>query len=371
MEYQKLGNISEMRYGRLFDKNRLCEHGKYPVFSGYRVVGYCDECNIDKQELIVIARGVGGTGDVKLSPGACFLTNLSIAVILDEKVALKEYLYYYFQINSLRYLDSGSAQSQITIADLKNVIVPLPQLEQQHRIIDVLQRFDQKIEVNYRINDNLRQQAHTIYHNWFIEYEPFGGFVPSDWNIGRLKDILQIQKRTTKAGTNPELPYLPIDMIPMRTFSVTDFRANKEAQSSLIKFCKDDIVIGAMRVYFHRVVLAPCDGITRTTCFTLKPIHPAYLSYALLTCDLDSTIEYAQKTSKGSTMPYAVWGGGMGEIELVIPSATVLKEFNKIVLPMLRQIQQNCSEIRALQSMRDILLPKLMSGEINVSDVQL
>ena len=113
-------------------------------------------CNIDKQELIVVARGVGGTGDVKLSPGACFLTNLSIAVIVDESVALKEYLYYYFQINNLRYLDSGSAQSQITITDLKNVVVPIPSLDQQRKVVEILSRYDEKIEVNNKINRKLQ-----------------------------------------------------------------------------------------------------------------------------------------------------------------------------------------------------------------------
>ena len=155
MEHRKLGSFSEMKYGRMPDKKKLLDKGEYPVFSGYRIVGYYDECNIDKQELIVVARGVGGTGDVKLSPGACFLTNLSIAVIVDESVALKEYLYYYFQINNLRYLDSGSAQSQITITDLKNVVVPIPSLDQQRKVVEILSRYDEKIEVNTKINDNL------------------------------------------------------------------------------------------------------------------------------------------------------------------------------------------------------------------------
>ena len=78
MEHRKLGSFSEMKYGRMPDKKKLLDKGEYPVFSGYRIVGYYDECNIDKQELIVVARGVGGTGDVKLSPGA-FVISLASA----------------------------------------------------------------------------------------------------------------------------------------------------------------------------------------------------------------------------------------------------------------------------------------------------
>ena len=218
------------------------------------------------------------------------------------------------------------------------------------------------------VNDNLQQQAQTLYRSWFIDYTPFGGTVPADWCRGKLKDILQLQKRAIKAGAAPELPYLPIDTIPMKTFAVSDFRPNEEAQSSLIQFSKDDILIGAMRVYFHRVIIAPCDGITRTTCFVLKPTNHAYLSFGLLTCDLDSSIDHAQNTSKGSTMPYAVWDGGMGEIEIAIPPLEVAKEFNELVLPMLRQIQNSYFEVKALRELRDSLLPRLMSGNLDVSE---
>ena len=140
------------------DKRRITDTGKYPVFSGYRIVGYYDECNLDGEELVVVARGVGGTGDVKLSPGACFLTNLSIAVVIDETVALKKFLYYYFHNHNLRYLDSGSAQSQITVSDLKNVEVPVPPLETQEKIVSTLEMLDYKIELNQKINRNLLQQ---------------------------------------------------------------------------------------------------------------------------------------------------------------------------------------------------------------------
>jgi len=175
-----------------------------------------------------------------------------------------------------------------------------------------------------------------------------------------------LKRDSIKAGENAELPYLPIDVIPMRTFAVSEFKANEEAQSSLIRFSQNDIIIGAMRVYFHRVVLAPSDGITRTTCFTLSPYMKEYLSFALLCCDEESSIEYAQTTSKGSTMPYAVWEGGLGDMEILIPSADIAQKFNDIVYPMLEKIQNSYFENKNLRDMRDSILPRLMSGELEV-----
>ena len=199
-----------------------------------------------------------------------------------------------------------------------------------------------------------------------MDFEPFGGCMPKDWTAGKLKDILELKRTPIKAGENTQLPYLPIDVIPMHTLAVTEFKSNDEAQSSLITFDKDDILIGAMRVYFHRVVIAPCSGITRTTCFTLRPYKQEYLSYGLLCCNQDSSIEYAQTTSKGSTMPYAVWEGGLGDMDIVIPPVEVVRSFNEIVLPMIRQIQNSYFENTSLTRLRDNLLPRLMSGNLDV-----
>lgn len=157
----------------------------------------------------------------------------------------------------------------------------------------------------------------------------------------------------------------------MNTFALSDVKPNEEAQSSLITFDKDDIVIGAMRVYFHRVIIAPFAGITRTTCFILSPSDKDYLCFGLLCCDQDSSIEYAQTTSKGSTMPYAIWDGGLGDMEIIIPDKNTAKKFNEIALPMIKTIQSSYEEIKHLRELRDNLLPRLMSGELDISELDI
>ena len=107
-----------MKYGKLPPKQN---NGSYPIWSGYRNVGFATTYNCRKGTIIVVARGVGGTGDVKISSEDCFLTNLSIAVELDNKICEPLYFYYKYKLSNLRYLDTGSAQSQITIDDLKRL----------------------------------------------------------------------------------------------------------------------------------------------------------------------------------------------------------------------------------------------------------
>ena len=271
----------------------------------------------------------------------------------------------------LKAKETGTTVTGIKQSEFRKIVLRIPDLETQKKIAKVLSALDDKIELNNQINKNLEEQAQALYKSWFVDFEPFGGVVPKNWYRGKIKDILKLNRHAIKPGENAELPYLPIDVIPMNTLAVTEFRPNEEAKSSLVKFAKNDIIIGAMRVYFHRVVIAPCDGITRTTCFTLTPYDENYLSFALLCCNQNEVIEYAQATSKGSTMPYAVWENGLGDKIIIIPPCEVASKFNDLVLPVINQIQSSYFENHSLKLLRDTLLPKLMSGEIDVDNVEI
>ena len=298
-----------------------------------------------------------------------------VLVFSAKKGFDSEFLYYVLSNDSFfDYSMATSKGTKMPRGDKKSIMnyeVPYFDINIQIKIASILKSIDEKIEMNNAINNNLEQQARSLFKSWFVDFDPFGNTMSADWKNGKLKDILKLKRQSIKAGENTTLPYLPIDVIPMRTFALIDFKPNAEAQSSLITFDKNDIIIGAMRVYFHRVVLAPCDGITRTTCFTLAPYNNEYLSFALLCCDQESSIDYAQSTSKGSTMPYAIWEGGLGDMEIIIPTPEIAKKFNEIVLPMLRQIQNSYFENKRLREIRDALLPRLMSGELDVSNIEI
>lgn len=119
-----LSFLADFKYGKMAASEILCEKG-FPVYSGYRIVGYCNKYMFKEPQLVVLARGVSGTGEVRISPPCCHLTNLSIAVLLYDRTYIN-YLLYYLENDNLISLDSGSAQSQITINDLSMHKVMLP-----------------------------------------------------------------------------------------------------------------------------------------------------------------------------------------------------------------------------------------------------
>lgn len=154
-EKVKLGDISVFKYGSMPKKDDIVESG-FPVYSGYRITGFSKKFNISKKSLIVVARGVGGTGDVKFSPEKCWLTNLSILVNLNNNENIN-YLYYYLKAGNLRSLDSGAAQSQITIISLEPFPIVLPKIELIKRFNEIVEPIFGTIDILQNQNQRLRE----------------------------------------------------------------------------------------------------------------------------------------------------------------------------------------------------------------------
>lgn len=129
-ESKKIEDVSQLSYGKMLDSNLFIDYG-YPVFSGYGLRGYYSEFMFEKPQILVLCRGVSGTGRVVMSPPFSYITNLSIVVKVDKEKLKKEFSYYYLKNDNLRLLDSGSAQSQITTGDLgaRNVLVPFMNIQ--------------------------------------------------------------------------------------------------------------------------------------------------------------------------------------------------------------------------------------------------
>ena len=291
------------------------------------------------------------------------------SVVPNNEIVDTHFLYYLLLFNKAKIegMGSGTTFKEVSGNVMKSVTVSIPNLTEQKRIADFLSSLDDKIELNRQINDNLEQQAQALFKSWFVDFEPFGGVKPESWRYGKLKELLQLRKESVKADNVNKLPYLPIDMIPMKSLSISNFAPTEEAQSSLQKFYTNDILIGAMRVYFHRVVISPCSGITRNTCFVLTPYKDYCLEYSLCVCNQNETINYAQATSKGSTMPYAVWDGGLADMSTLIPDDVTLNSFSRIIAPIISIIRDSAFERMKLENLRDTLLPRLMSGGLKIN----
>ena len=140
----KFKDIATFSYGKMPDKIMINSNYPYPIFSGYQVSGFYQNYNAEEGELVLIARGVGGTGEVRKTPARCWLTNLSIKIDVFNPLVLKDYLFYKFQAKDLRWLNSGSAQPQITINDLSEVNLSIPEIDKQRHIVNIIQSLQEE-----------------------------------------------------------------------------------------------------------------------------------------------------------------------------------------------------------------------------------
>lgn len=219
----KLKDISSFEYGKMPDKQKMVSKG-YPVYSGYRIVGYYPEYMYEREKLLIIARGVGGTGDVKVSPPFSHVTNLSIVFNEKEDIVDYKYLYYYLSNMNMKRLDTGSCQSQITINQLEEYKVKLPDKKIQTEISRFLSTIENKIELNNRINAELEATAKTLYNFWFVQfdfpnskgkpYKSSGGKmeynkelkreIPRGWSVKKMADWVVADKNGDWGKEEPE-----------------------------------------------------------------------------------------------------------------------------------------------------------------------
>ena len=362
----RLGEISEMKYGKLPPESK--SEGLYPVYSGYRYVGYTDSFNCCKGTIIVVARGVGGTGDVKLIEQDCYLTNLSISVVLNPSICDPAYFYYKFLNNNLRYLDSGSAQSQITIDDLKRVDVILPSLLEQQRIVRVLKSFDNKISLNNRINHNLEEQAYALYKSWFIDFEPFkdGKFVESEFGpIPEGWDILRFDEFSTLSNERVENEFIPEFSVTNTGIFPREAKFNKTLSSSSLKnkaIRKGDLVFGMSRDILNWGVMKEKEGGV-SSAYTVYHLNPSLMNEIYLENFIQHHLQYFKDLIK----PAAREGQGIDKKLLATkvvyqPTKEVWNSFLNVYSKIGSERKHLLLETNKLTLLRDELLPVLMEG---------
>jgi type I restriction enzyme S subunit len=395
----QLVDLASFKYGKFLPKSELQDSG-FPVFSGYGVVGFLPSYQFSDPQLLIVCRGEGGTGDVKMSPSTCSITNLSIVISPNEDKVSKEFLYWALKASDTHQLRTGSAQAQIVIGSLNNFKVSVPDDKGvQVEIASILDSLDDRIALLRKTNATLEAIAQAMFKSWFVDFDPVHskqqaiapkdmdevtsahfpdgfeesilGLIPSGWHIGTLGDILSLRNERVKPSSDTALlPYVPIECISSKVPFLENFKSGDEANSSLTLFKKGDILFGAMRPYFHKVCITPFDGVTRTTVFTLKARNEKCSAYALVLAFQESTIQYATQHSEGSTIPYAKWNGSLEKMPIVIPNNALQEIYSDIVSSLILKANQGIQQIQTLTSIRDTLLPRLISGQLRLQEAE-
>ena len=312
------------------------------------------------------------------------------------------------EIESLGY---GSAQPNVSPSLIHSVEIPLPPLPEQRAIAHILGTLDDKIEVNRRMSETLETMARALFKAWFVDFEPVrakcrgdpsgrprwrrrlpgkGGFhtrpyddlfpdrlvdselgqIPEGWKVGRLGDVAENLRRGVQPDCiAPNMPYIALKHMPRRSIALFDWGTAEGIESNKFEFKKGEILFGKLCPYFHKVGVAPVDGVCSTDIVVIVPRQHVWTAFVLGHVSSLEFVDYTNARSSGTTMPRTSWAD-MARYEIVLPPESVAETFNTLVQPLIEQIISGIHESRTLAALRDALLPKLIRGEIRVKDAE-
>ena len=326
------------------------------------------------------------------------VSNKQMLFTPDASRADRLFLYYTFRSpeNRSAILNQGIGSSVpgFNLGQLRSFEIDLPPLANQKAIAAVLGALDDKIELNRRMNATLEAMARALFQSWFVDFDPVRakldgrkpdgldkataalfpaafqdsplGPIPQGWRTGCLADIGTNSRRGVQPGEiAPNTPYIALEHMPRRCIALGDWDDSADVASGKSAFTKGEILFGKLRPYFHKVGVAPIDGVCSTDILVLAPKDPEWFGLLLGHASSDELIQFTDLASTGTKMPRTNWGD-IGSFKVALPPKSVAGTFTRIIEPMLERINGNLYQSRTLATLRDTLLPKLLSGELSV-----
>ena len=345
--------------------------GNIPIYGSNGIIGYTEKAKYNNK--IILGRVGAYCGSTAYCSSDFNATDNTLITFCDESKITYPYAYYLLKQYHLNDYAGGAAQPLITQSILKHLKCDIPTIEAQEKIVDILSKYDELIELNNKRIKLLEQAAEELHKEWFVRFRfpnyqttEFENGIPKGWESTKLINVafesgIQEQKENREKYSF----YVPIDCLSSKSMAVGNVESVENAESSLIAFNKDDILFGAMRPYFHKVTLMPFGGLTRSTCFVISPFEEEYRYYLYMTLFQKSSVDYATTVSVGSTMPYVRWND-FSRLSVIKPTLDIVSLFTKFIEPTIKEIHSLYFMNNSLIKQRDYLLPRLMSGKLEV-----
>ncbi len=359
----------------------------------------------DRQEFIAedaydswMRRGLPHTGDVLITTeaplGEVAQVGPDARVALAQRVILlrpdpnkvdPQFFFHFLRSPTaqerLRRRASGTTVSGIRQPELRAVEIDLLPRRSQELVGAILDALDDLIENNRRRIVVLEEMAQAIYREWFVNFRYPGhedatfvdsplGPIPEGWGTLRFGELVDLVKKTVDPSEIVGGSVLVgLEHIPRRRLTLDSWEQADEVGSRKALFSKGEILFGKIRPYFHKVSLAPVDGYCSSDAMVFRP-KPGLDALATLIAFSQEFVDLASATANGTKMPRANWDV-LAAHEVPVPSQQLLDAFTAVFSTSMEQCTAMMFANKRLSSIRDLLLPKLVTGEIDVSELDL
>ncbi len=353
---------------------------------------------------IVFARTGNSTGRTYFydgSDGELVYAGFLIKFSLDDKKVNPRILKYYTHSKPyydwVHSFDTGGTRGNINAKTFGNLPLVLPSRKAQDRIVEIMKSFDDKIEVNRQINDNLEHQARTLFKSWFIDFEPYKDIDFEETEIGRIQKSLLVKRvseipHTIETGRRPKggvgeissgVPSVGAEHVKgLGNYDYSKTKYISEEYAASLKTGKVngyELLIykdGGKPGYFIPNYSIFGEGYPFEECFLNEHVFKldfgdkGYNAFCYFYFWTDYVMNYLNAQGGKAAIP-GINRQDIENIQIFAPENELVKRFGDIVLPSIRQILFNCKESRRLSQLRDALLPRLMSGELKVNEIEM
>ena len=295
--------------------------------------------------------------------------------------------------NQIEQLAVGSTQKTISLKSISSLNIPIPPAAELEFIAHILGTLDDKIELNRRMNATLEAMARALFQSWFVDFDPVRakqqgrppasldpataaffpaefepselGEIPKGWKAGTLGEVAINLRRGVEADElDRTAAYIGLEHMPRRSIALTAWGTAEEPESNKSAFRRNEILFGKLRPYFHKVGVAPVDGVCSTDILVISTTSSQWFGFVLGHCSSDSLVAHTDAMSTGTKMPQANWKDIAG-YSVVLPPIELAATFTRAVRPLVERVCANIHESRTLATLRDTLLPTLLSGKIS------
>ena len=376
--YTTLGEVITLKRGYDLPK-RLRKNGTVPIVSSSGVTDTHAEAKVDPPGVVTGRYGTIGAVWFIEEPYWPLNTTLYVQNFKDNN---ERFIAYLLESLDLGALVSSAAVPGVNRNHLHPLPVKVPDRQLQASIAAALSAFDELIENNRQRIGILEEMTRLLYQEWFVHYRFPGhegvelvdsslGPIPEGWKVGQFADLVSEIRDTVPPEDIAEgASVVGLEHLPRRSTTLHRWENASQVGSRRKVFAEGDILFGKIRPYFHKVVDAPISGYSSTDAIIFRPKEASLRSRALAVASSDDFIGVATATSNGTRMPRADTATLMA-YGTPHPTQDIEQNFSETVTPMNALRKTLAAHSRKLSEARDLLLPRLVSGELDVSDLDI
>ena len=383
----RLDDLMQIKYGK--DHKHLAD-GTYPLYGSGGIMRYVEKPLYDDESILIPRKGT--LSNLFYLDQPFWSVDTMFYSKINKELVLPKYLFYTLKTFDLASLNVGSAVPSLTTEVLNEVLVSIPPLPTQTAIAEILSSLDDKIELNNKINQELENLAQTLFKQWFIDFEfpnengePYKssggemvyselGEIPKGWEVSNLNQIARLVKNNLKPFENPDTLYFHYSLPEFDSGKNPSIDLGSTILSSKYEVTEHSILVSKLNPRIPRIwtiINSESNSICSTEFQVLNPTKKVFFPFVNYLCKSEIYLSSLQSKVTGTSSSHQrVNPLDIINYEVVLPQIELFDRFYHSTYGFIQKIEKNALENIQLTTLRDTLLPKLISGELEVSKIQ-